>query len=204
MNENQKHDVFISYKHDPDALTGMFFQLLELHFTQAGITYWYDRDIHAGTEWRKAIDEAIHAARMVLVVVTPEATHSQYVTYEWCYALGLGKKVIPVLLKGTEDDVHKKLEPLQSVDFRRSPQNWDELIKRILDIRQNTDNSGAIIQPDGLFEAIGRVIEAPRRRPLDPDDLITVLMQEGVLTHLHVRKLQNMLSSQRAKPTSSS
>ncbi|HVO71060.1 MAG TPA: HEAT repeat domain-containing protein [Aggregatilineaceae bacterium] len=45
----------------------------------------------------------------------PDAKRSEYVTYEWAFALGAGKAVFTILLERTE--LHPRLDALQYVDF---------------------------------------------------------------------------------------
>src|ERR1044071_345078 len=63
-------------------------------------------DIAPGRSYREEIDGAIRRASAVVVIVTPNAARSEYVTYEWSYALGCGVPVVPVLMRST-----KKLHP---------------------------------------------------------------------------------------------
>ena len=81
-----------------------------------GFETWVDTEqLLPGHDWRTAIDEAIRASAAVIVVMTPAAKVSEYVTYEWAYALGAGVAVIPVLLDRT--DLHPRLAALQYLEF---------------------------------------------------------------------------------------
>src|SRR5262249_32635275 len=67
------------------------------------------------------------------LVLSANSVASSYVTFEWAYALGKGKTVIPIKL--TECSVHPRLETIQHLDFSipgASP--WDSLIRRIREI----------------------------------------------------------------------
>ncbi len=123
--------LFLSYSHqDAD-----FIHDLVPDLKNAGFTPWTDVDgIQPGDSWRTSIDNAIRQSFAVLVLMTPAARTSEYVTYEWAYAMGLGITVIPVMLEKTT--LHPKLEELQYVDFtrgRRSPTR--RLLKRLSDLR---------------------------------------------------------------------
>jgi len=79
---------------------------------------WQDvRNLRAGDNWQAAIDEALKNAEALVVVMSPDAIKSQYVTYEWAFALGAGVRVIPVLRKRT--DLHPRLKNVHYVDFTR-------------------------------------------------------------------------------------
>jgi hypothetical protein len=62
--------------------------------------------------------------------MSPDSINSHYVTYEWAFAHGLGKPIIPLLYQKT--DLHKKLSDLQYLDFtHRTIRPWDQLFERI-------------------------------------------------------------------------
>jgi len=55
--------------------------LKQLH--RAGlITRWYDRDIQAGSEWESEISSQLNAARVILILVSPDFLASEY-----CYGV---------------------------------------------------------------------------------------------------------------------
>lgn len=120
--------MFISYSHQDD---NEFFERLKQEIEKENIEYWTDEKISPGEVWSKAIDDAIKNAFAVIVVMSPVATKSQYITYEWSFALGLGKVVIPIIVtKGAE--LHPKLGEIQHIDFtNRQNQPWDRLITRL-------------------------------------------------------------------------
>src|SRR2546430_17494855 len=95
--------VFICYKHDD----GDFAEIVINRIEKAGFATWVDDRLHAGEDWRAEIDQAIKDAVALIVIMTPEARSSEYVTYEWACAYGAGVKVIPVLYKGK--DLHPRL-----------------------------------------------------------------------------------------------
>ena len=64
------------------------------------------------------------------MIMTPEAKASEYVTYEWAFAWGLGIKVIPIMLRSTE--LHPRLEASQYLDFTNAKiRPWDRLIEEV-------------------------------------------------------------------------
>ncbi|HXA20527.1 MAG TPA: toll/interleukin-1 receptor domain-containing protein [Thermoanaerobaculia bacterium] len=94
-------------------------------------TPWQDlRDLRGGYDWREAIDDALREAEVLVVVMSPRATRSQYVTYEWAFALGAGVRVIPVLREKTR--LHPRLAGFHYIDFttgRGTP--WVDLWKAL-------------------------------------------------------------------------
>ncbi len=119
--------VFISYKHDD---SGFEEELCRWIDEQEGFTGWFDKYIIGGEEWEPAIDNHIKQAVCVVVIVTPAALNSHYITYEWTLALGLGKVVIPLLFSGFDEKLlHPKLKSRQWVNFTNPEEKqWDELL----------------------------------------------------------------------------
>lgn len=71
---------------------------------QGIIHVWDDQQIGTGEDWRAALEERIHRASIVVILVTPD-----YLASDWCYGVEIplilqlretnGIKVIPVILK---------------------------------------------------------------------------------------------------------
>jgi hypothetical protein len=124
---NTMSHVFISYNHDD----GDFADNLREKIKEAGFEPWIDiAGLRAGEDWRAEIDQAIKEASALIVVMTPKAKESEYVTYEWTLAWGAGVRVIPILLKPTE--LHPRLEAFQYLDFtNRMARPWDALFEAL-------------------------------------------------------------------------
>lgn len=127
--------IFISYQHDDVDFVGAMMLQLE----RAGIHGWIDSEhLRAGDDWRQGIDDAIRNSSALIVVMTPAAKASEYVTYEWAYGWGAGKKVIPILLKTTS--LHPRLEALQYLDFTNNKHRpWERLVQRLKEIEKRAD-----------------------------------------------------------------
>lgn len=115
------HQVFISYKREQIKLA----QTLETKLIEEGFVVWMDKKIRVGTEWQKEIDEAIRNSIALIVIMTPEAKASEYVTYEWIFACGAGVRVISVLYIN-HDDLHPRLKNLQYITHN------DPLLREVL------------------------------------------------------------------------
>jgi TIR domain len=122
--------IFISHDHD-DA---DFAEVLKLRLKEHGITSWIDSErLRIGQDWREEIDEGISKSIAVIVVMSPEAKKSEYVTYEWAFAWGRKKDIFPIMLKQTA--LHPRLESLQYLDFtHRATRPWDRLITSIKEL----------------------------------------------------------------------
>lgn len=124
--------VFISYKHEDRIFVSQLIQRIQA----AGFRIWIDEgQLRAGENWREAINVAIRQSFAMILVISPEARLSEYVTYEWAFAQGAGIKVIPIMLRHTPF-LHPQLEMLQYLDFV-DPDSapWDRLIERLRELR---------------------------------------------------------------------
>lgn len=119
--------VFISFHRSERLFVDQVIDRIEngAHFP----TWVYTNRLRAGMFWKPEIDEALQESVAVVVIMTPDAQNSEYVAYEWTYAMGLGKPIIPLLLKATL--LHPKLEALEPVDFTSEPLAWDEFMERL-------------------------------------------------------------------------
>jgi CheY-like chemotaxis protein len=119
--------VFISYHHeDADSAENLMNKI-----KGAGFDSWIDSEyLRAGEEWQVSIDQAIKSAFALIVIMTPNAQASEYVTYEWSFAWGAGIKVIPVMYKQTL--LHPRLKTLQYLDFTNySTRPWNKLFEAL-------------------------------------------------------------------------
>lgn len=119
--------IFISYHYD----NGDFADNLRMKLKENGFDVWMsEAALNCGDNWRAEIDQAIEEASALILIMTPDAKASDYVTYEWAFAIGADVKVVPILLKKTE--LHPRLELLHYLDFtNRKARPWDDLIKAL-------------------------------------------------------------------------
>lgn len=120
----EKGQFFVSHARED----GDFAELLKLRLEKEDVTAWIDIErLNVGEDWRQEIDTAIQNAVALIVVMTPVARQSDYVTYEWAFAWGAGVPVIPILLK--ETPMHPRLESLQYLDFTNQiARPWTKLL----------------------------------------------------------------------------
>jgi TPR repeat protein len=110
---DQTSAAFISYCRDDQEFALRLAQDLKA----AGGAVWLDQlDIKPGSSWDNAVEDALLAARQMLVVLTPTSVRSENVRDEISYALKQGKTVIPVLYM--ECVIPLRLERKQHIDFR--------------------------------------------------------------------------------------
>jgi hypothetical protein len=99
--------VFFSYAHRDEALRNELADHLRLLERQGIITSWHDRRLAGGTEWAGAIDEHLHTAQIILLLIS-----AAFLASDYCYDVELrqaldrheaGKaRVIPVILRPVE------------------------------------------------------------------------------------------------------
>ena len=108
-----KH-VFVSYAREDKA----FARELSRRLRGSHVTAWQDiQDLRGGDSWQERIDNALRNASALIVIMSPHATKSQFVTYEWAFAIGAGIRVIPVVLRRTK--LHPRLSAIQFIDFTK-------------------------------------------------------------------------------------
>jgi hypothetical protein len=178
--------IFISHSHEDIE------ENCQNRLKQAELAVTTDNDIRGGADWRAEIDRAIREANALIVVVTPEARASEYVTYEWAFAWGVGVKVVPILLKNTE--LHPRLESLQYLDFtNRQNRPWDKLIE-VLREAESPDRPEPvdIAIPDRHKQlAYDRMIKALRDEKWTWRSIPTLAVKGGVSQEDAVEILRN-------------
>jgi hypothetical protein len=116
--------------------TGDYFfaELASIKLAESGIKLWRDQgQLRAGDDWRHGIERGIGESLAVVVALSTKSAESSYVTYEWAYALGKGKVIIPTRLNHCP--IHPKLEPIQYLDFSNHANlPWASLVERILEV----------------------------------------------------------------------
>lgn len=100
----QKIEVFFSYSHRDEELRNEMAKHLSILRRQGVITEWYDRDIGAGSEWAKEIDDHLNSAQVILLLISPDFMASDY-----CFDIEMQRAmeryrtgealVIPVILR---------------------------------------------------------------------------------------------------------
>jgi hypothetical protein len=120
--------VFLSYS----KKDYFFAELAQIKLSEAGITLWRDQgQLRAGRDWRQGFETRIADSLAVLAALSANSAESSYVTFEWAYALGKGKAIIPMKLN--ECIIRPKLGTIQYLDFTVSGAlPWGSLIERIV------------------------------------------------------------------------
>jgi CheY-like chemotaxis protein len=146
--------VFVSYNSKIED----FAELVKMKLEKEGINVWKDTiQIAAGTEWRNEIDQGLINCDVIVVLLNDIACKSSYVTYEWAFALGSGKHIIPIL---TEDcEVHPRIEVIQYLNFKNGQRPWDKLVDRIKKLKSSAQK---LKVSDLTVEELEKLIEGSR------------------------------------------
>ena len=115
--------VFVSYARED----GEFAQKLAKDLRAANVNLWIDRlDIKAGETWDRAVEDALHSCKGLLVILSPSSVSSRSVMDEVSFAIEENKKVVPVLYQVC--DVPFRLRRVQHTDFTSNYSNGLELL----------------------------------------------------------------------------
>jgi formylglycine-generating enzyme required for sulfatase activity len=97
----------------------------------AGLSAWTDEGLEPGTaHWQRAIEDAIQNTQCTVVLLSPDAKQSDWVSIEVNYAQALGRRIFPVLLRGTQvESVPLSLFNAQYLD---ACQNLVDAVSRLL------------------------------------------------------------------------
>jgi HEAT repeat protein len=118
--------VFVSY----DRENRDFAEVVQAKLERAGHKTSMDLDLlSAGDDWQDKLDAAIRASDAVVVIMEPEARASDYVAYEWAFALGAGVRVIPLEFRTTP--FPPRLDGLHRLDFTGKNRPWDTLLAEV-------------------------------------------------------------------------
>ena len=118
--------VFISYSHKDSDYTHRLAEEMERY----KIPVWIDDRIDYGTRWPHVIQEKIDTCGAFLLVMSDNARASDWVNNELTYAIGKGKKIFPLLLKG---EAWLAVASIQYVDVRNRRMPREAFYKTLLD-----------------------------------------------------------------------
>ncbi len=96
MAEPIESPIFISYSRQDHA----YVERLIAAFDERGLSVWLDNRIDYGTAWQREIEKHLEACQAFVLVMTPRAYESHWVTCELSVALELKKPIFPLLLEG--------------------------------------------------------------------------------------------------------
>ncbi len=100
-------ELFYSYAHEDEVLRNELEKHLKLLQRQGYITQWHDRQISPGNLWAQEIDAHLNAARIILLLVSPD-----FIASDYCYSIEMQEalkrhianeaRVIPIILRSCD------------------------------------------------------------------------------------------------------
>lgn len=133
--------LFYSYAHEDEELRVKLEKHLSVMRRNKDIAGWHDRDISAGTEWKKSIDENLEAAQIIILLVSDDFLASDY-----CYDIEMARamerhdsgeaRVIPIILRPC--DWHgAPFGKLQALPKNAEPiTKWENVDEAFLNVAQ--------------------------------------------------------------------
>jgi formylglycine-generating enzyme required for sulfatase activity len=115
--ETASPQIFLSYSRKDSEQMQQVVRLLR----DADLSVWTDKGLEPGTDrWQMAIEEAIESTQCTVVLLSPDAKVSRWVSIEVSYAQECGRRIFPVLLRGIKrKSVLFSLFDAQYVDARQ-------------------------------------------------------------------------------------
>jgi hypothetical protein len=115
--------LFISYSRKNLAFAFDLARKLKQH----GYPVWFDKaELAGGDDWLREIERALAGSDILLLIASPDALASQYVTLEYTTFAGAGKPVIPVLIEPVTD-MPREISALQYIDLTNVPDRQRQL-----------------------------------------------------------------------------
>src|SRR5438270_10348798 len=97
-------EILLCYAREDEVLRQGLEKHLRILKRQGIINLWHDRNISAGTEWEREIDNHLNSARIILLLISPDFLDSDY-----CYSIEMKRamerheqeeaRVIPIILR---------------------------------------------------------------------------------------------------------
>lgn len=109
--------LFISYSRDDKKIVE---EWVVKKLRLAGHDLWFDDLLRPGDDWKQQLSNQIERSDALVYCMTPKSIASEWCRWEVAQAVGLGKRIIPVLLEA-KTDLPNQLERIQYVDFTQGP-----------------------------------------------------------------------------------
>jgi hypothetical protein len=135
--------IFFCYAREDDVLRQGLEKQLRALKRQGIIDIWYDREINAGTEWKKEIDKHLNSAQIILLLVSPDFMDSDY-----CYSIEMKRamerhergeaRVIPIILRPVywQAALFSKLQVLPTDGKPLTDRNWHTLDEAFFNVAE--------------------------------------------------------------------
>lgn len=126
-------DVFLSYSRTDRKAAAELAQGLE----EAGFKVWWDKDIQAGSDWRRTIEMKVGRARCVILIWSKKAEQSWWVAYEAIHAQRQEKLILTSFedigsasQSWAKDLQCRRLRRPLFKHFTKTPE-WEQLVREV-------------------------------------------------------------------------
>jgi hypothetical protein len=134
---NSPIQVFISYASRDEGTALEFRKRLQ----KANIlSFCAANDLKAGDDWQESIRNAITQCSEIILLVDPESVQSDWVLLEVGAGWALGKRITPILIRGSVDLLPDALKRLHCVSVRTN-RDWANLIPQIVERLKSTQTA---------------------------------------------------------------
>jgi TIR domain len=142
-NSNPPPYCFISYSRQEVTFVDSFSRELE----KRGIRTWVDfRNLVPGHPWQPQLDEAVHNADVILLIVSKASMSSLPVKDEWTKSLAAGRRMILILFEPCKLD--PGLAGLEWADFTK---RFEQGMVKLITLLENPTQGGASPLPQRWF-----------------------------------------------------
>lgn len=144
------YDAFISYSRMDETVMRRIHDSLR----QQGLRIWMDKvGLKPGEpSWKRAIQGAIDSSECIIVLLSPEAKQSEWVSKELDYAEAMGKPIYPVLIRGnTRTSVPFGFNSSQWLDIRDEGQYETALASLVQSISERLNISAMLQKAKSLL-----------------------------------------------------
>lgn len=119
--------IFLSYSTDDVS----FATNLKDRIVNNGYEAWIDHQyIKGGQRWMEAIENALRTCHAMVLILSPSAVNSYFVTVEYLAILRMNKPLIPLIYKPCE--VPFVLQPIQHINYHDNPIQGIETLIQVL------------------------------------------------------------------------
>jgi hypothetical protein len=181
-------DVFISYSREDRTTARRFAE----RFADAGYSVWWDAALHSGETFDEVIENALKAAKAVVVLWSPRSVASRWVRAEATLA-DRRNKLVPVIIEPCDRPIIFELTHTTDLSHWNGSTKdaaWASLIKDVQRLVKRAEQAeyGA---------SLGGATVAPDLPKFTPDPVIPARKPGGVNGSAQHRKIDNALFAKR-------
>jgi TolB-like protein len=155
---NRVPDIFLSYNREDQAVARLFAEAFE----REGFTVWWDVTLRSGEEYDKVTEDALNAAKAVVVLWSPNAVESRWVRAEATQAQRNGT-LVPAMIAACKRPIMFELTQTAELAHWRGDRRDKAWAAFLVDVKRLIAKD-APVAPAHLPRA--RIAAASSRRPL--------------------------------------